>query len=266
MIAFLLVKYAVKRNMKRRSPSNLKKEYGYTLIIYILMQLSGLAAYPLLFKAGLSMGIEPAVLKEQIPGYWLLASFTIALLLILWILRKNGENSLDRSEPLPVGKSLFWAIFGVFLAMLAQNIAIRIEMMLGIEMGSENTETIIQVIEIVPATMIAAAVVGPILEEIVFRKIIFGSLYRRFGFFLSALISSLIFSVAHMELEHILLYGAMGFTFAFLYVKTKRLIVPIFAHVAMNSLVVMVQYLFADDIERMMKEAEQLQNFIHWLM
>ena len=98
-----------------------------------------------------------------------------------------------------------------------------------------------RIIDSAPFVILVVSIIGPILEEIVFRKIIFGSLYQRFGFFISALVSSLIFAVAHMDFVHILLYASMGFTFAFLYVKTKRILVPIFAHVAMNTLVVILQ-------------------------
>ncbi|MFK2827194.1 CPBP family intramembrane metalloprotease [Bacillus sp. B190/17] len=244
----------------------MKKEYGYILIAYLLMQLSSLVAYPLLLKAGLSFGIELQTLRNLIPGYWLVFSFTVTLLIVLLILRKETRNNrLERTAPLSAGQSAGWAVAGVFLALIGQRIAMAIETALGIEMGSENTKMIIQIIELVPAMMIATAVFGPILEEIVFRKIIFGSLYEKFPFWVSALISSVIFAVAHAELEHLLIYSAMGFTFAFLYVKTKRLLVPIFAHVAMNSLVVIIQYFYADDVERMLKEAEQMQSFASWL-
>ncbi|MBM7650512.1 membrane protease YdiL (CAAX protease family) [Bacillus ectoiniformans] len=245
----------------------MKKEYGYILIAYILMQLSGFVGYPLVFKAGQFLGMDAVKMKELVPGYWLVISFSLTLLIVWLILRKTNRTSkLERMEPLPVGQSVFWAVIGVFLALFAQRIAIAIEAALGIEMGSQNTESIIQIIELVPAVMIAASVIGPILEEIVFRKILFGSLYEKYSFTVSALISSVIFSLAHMELEHTILYASMGFTFAFLYVKTKRIIVPICAHVAMNSLVVVVQYFYADEIEKMMKEAEQMQQMILWFM
>ena len=65
-----------------------------------------------------------------------------------------------------------------------------------------------------------------------------------------------------MEPQHILLYSAMGFTFAFLYVKTKHILVPIFAHVAMNTLVVVIQSVYKDEIDELIREAESLQNFI----
>ena len=55
----------------------------------------------------------------------------------------------------------------------------------------------------------------------------------------------------------------MGLVFAFVYVKTKRIIVPIAAHVAMNTLVAIAQVLVSNEqIQEMIKEAEKMQGFI----
>jgi uncharacterized protein len=242
-----------------------KKHFLYCLAVYILMQLSGVVGVPLLYYIGVEyLDQAPKHLEEVLPGYWLIISFSVSLVVIWFILNKSKDDQtrLERSQPLSMGLSLLLAIGGVFMAFFAQGIAIQIEYALGIEMGSENTEMIIDIIETVPISMMVAAVIGPILEEIVFRKIIFGSLYERFPFFLSALISSVIFAFAHFEPEHVILYSAMGFTFAFLYVVSKRIIVPIIAHVSMNTMVVLMQSIFREDIEKLMKEAENLPGFI----
>jgi membrane protease YdiL (CAAX protease family) len=172
------------------------------------------------------------------------------------------NNRSFRKQGGSVSESVIWAIVGIFLALFAQYAAAIIENLLGVEMGSENTKEILTIIEAFPLAIIVTSIIGPILEEIVFRKIIFGSLHNRYNFFISALISSVIFAAAHMEFQHILLYSAMGFTFAFLYVKTKSIFVPIFAHVAMNTLVVLVQSVYKDDIERLQRDAKAVQNFI----
>src|SRR5690625_6728173 len=65
-------------------------------------------------------------------------------------------------------------------------------------------------------------IISPILEEIVFRKVIFGAIYKRTNFFIGAAASSLIFALIHGEPKHLLIYASMGFVFAFVYVKTKR--------------------------------------------
>ncbi|MBY0099529.1 CPBP family intramembrane glutamic endopeptidase [Mesobacillus maritimus] len=240
----------------------MKKEYGFILIAYIIMQLSSYIGVPLVLLIGTAMGKSTVEMQSLSIPYWLVISFVATLFIVLYLLRGEMKTGNELRNAAPVPTSIAWAIFGVFLALFAQNIAARIEMALGIEMGSENTEQIIHLIETFPIVILISSVIGPILEEIVFRKIIFGSLHKRLGFVLSALISSVIFALAHFEPEHVILYSAMGFTFAYLYVKTKRILVPIFAHVAMNTMVVLVQSVFREDLERLIKKAEQIQSFI----
>jgi len=228
-----------------------KKEYGYILIAYILMQLSSFIGVPLVYRIGIRAGQDPVFMRQAAPGYWIVISFSITLIIILLILRKARTDALlVRKAPASPGESIVWAIAGVFLALFAQGITANIEANLfGVDPGSKNTENILQIIKTFPASMLVSSIFGPILEEIVFRKIIFGSLYKRFSFWIAATISSVIFAMAHMEFEHILLYSAMGFTFAFLYVRTGRILVPIFAHVAMNTLVVVVQLFYRDQLQ-----------------
>ncbi|WML29250.1 type II CAAX endopeptidase family protein [Neobacillus sp. OS1-32] len=235
----------------------MKKEYWIILIVYIAMQFSGIIGMPLLVR-GLKIDRVMAL------PIWLIISFTLALIIILFILRKDSHarGPKGTGQGSSIGHSIIWAVSGFFLALFSQYAAAIIEQLLGIHMGSENTQQILNIIDIFPQAMIVTSIIGPILEEIVFRKIIFGSLYRRFNFIISALISSVIFALAHMEPEHIILYSAMGLTFAFLYVKTNRIIVPIFAHVMMNTLVVLVQTVYRDDIERLQRDLESIQNFI----
>ena len=228
------------------------------IIVYIAMQFSSLIGVPLFIFGFKYFGINQ---RLAVPS-WLLASFTVALLIIIFILRKERNNRSFNKNGGSVGNSVLWAFCGIFLALFAQYVAAIIENLLGVKMGSENTKDILTIIEAFPLAIIVTSIIGPILEEIVFRKIIFGSLHNRFNFFISALISSVIFAAAHMEFQHILLYSAMGFTFAFLYVITKSIFVPIFAHVAMNTFVVLVQSVFKDDIERLQRQAEAVQNFI----
>ncbi|CAM3894851.1 CPBP family intramembrane glutamic endopeptidase [Cytobacillus oceanisediminis] len=242
----------------------MKKEYWIILIAYIAMQLSSLFGVPLIMLIADFLGQNPENMHILAVAYWLVISFTITLVITLLLLRKEMKMGLAPRDASSAASAAGWAIGGIFLALIAQATAASIENMIGVEMGSENTQQIIRIIEASPVVILISSVVGPILEEIVFRKIIFGSLYKRFNFFLSALISSVIFALAHFEPEHILLYSAMGFTFAFLYVKTKRIIVPIFAHVAMNTLVAVIQ-LNQGNLEKWMKEMENVQSFISFI-
>ena len=236
----------------------MKKEYGLVLLAYIMMQLSSFIGIPIIIYIGALFGQSLPQMERLAVPYWLVISFVGTLALVVYFLRHefNERNQLNSRL------SVIWAIAGVFMAFFAQAFAARVEAMLGIEPGSENTQQIIRIIESFPIVILVSSIVGPILEEIIFRKIIFGALFKRMNFFFSALLSSTIFALAHFDFEHILLYSAMGFTFAFLYVKTNRIIVPIFAHVAMNTYVVIIQIVYKEEIEKILRAKENIQSFI----
>ncbi len=220
------------------------------------MQFSSILGVPVLYE----LGVRP---EEVAIAYWLIFSFFTAMIIILFLLRKDMQIDNYREDQSPLSVAIIWSIIGVFLALFAQGIAATIEnKVFGIELGSENTEFLVEVASVTPLFIIVTSIFGPILEEIIFRKLLFGNLQKRFNFFISALLSSIVFAIVHMDFTHILIYSAMGFTFAFLYVKTKRILVPIFAHVAMNTLVVVVQLLFKDDLDKYKQQVETMQSFI----
>jgi membrane protease YdiL (CAAX protease family) len=198
---------------------------------------------------------------ERIPGIWSMFSFTTGLLIIILLLLPEIRNRHEVRGRSSRGEAIRWSIIGVFFVFAAQYAAALIEMfLLGIEPGSENTETIVEFAKAFPAFIIVISVIGPILEEIVFRLVIFGALYKRFNFWISGILSSLIFAAVHMDFTHLLVYTAMGLVFAYLYVKTKRILVPIIAHVAINLFVSIVNVLLADQIEDWMEQLEQLEK------
>lgn len=220
----------------------MNKQYWLIIITYALMQLSGIIGINLLLVLGVGSNQPSEYAIQEASGYWTLISFTLALLIVLFLLRKE----IGMRHNAEVFKMIQWSFLGVLLALAAQSLAALVENRLfGIEPGSENTKFLLDLMKITPLLFVAITVIGPILEEIVFRKIIFGSLAPNIGFFLSAIISSLVFGALHMDFSHILIYTSMGLVFAYLYVKTRQIMVPIMAHVLMNSLVVLSQTVFA---------------------
>jgi membrane protease YdiL (CAAX protease family) len=223
------------------------------------MQFSGYLGIPVLKQLG--------VPHSQLFGLWGTISFAGALFIILYMLLPEMRSRHNFGGRVSKGSAVAWAIGGIFLAYASQIIASLIEYnVLGIQPGSENTKELVDITKHVPYFMVVTAIIGPILEEIIFRKIIFGSLHKRFNFIISALISSVIFAAVHMDFKHLLIYTAMGFTFAYLYVRTQRLLVPIMAHAAMNTLVLIVQVFLADKIQEMEKHMETAQTIIGGLL
>lgn len=222
-------------------------------VLYIGSQLSSAIPALMYRNDGLT---KAELLGKAVP--FMIGAFIIATLLTFiinhWII---NETELEKSRKEKWSYTLLWIIAGFFLALFSQMIMNMINVyVLNQPIESQNTNHIMSLAKQFPLFIILISIVGPIMEEFVFRKIIFGELYdwiklpRWAAFIIAGLISGFIFSAAHQDFDHTLIYMGMAFVFAGLYVATRRIIVPILAHMLMNSFVVIMQLMFADKIEQ----------------
>lgn len=228
------------------------KRYWWVLIVYLFAQFSVIVFAPTLY---LLLPLD----EIQAGIYGNILGFILGLIIILYILRTElRTQSRDAASTWGV---ILWSIIGVFMAYFTQAIAVMIEVtFFGIQVGSENTAALMEMTRIAPLFILITAIVAPILEEIVFRKILFGVFYKRTNFFIAATLSAFIFGIIHGEPMHILIYASMGYVFAYLYVKTKRIIVPIIVHMTLNTITVVSQLsLTPEQIEEIERQWENLQ-------
>ena len=83
-------------------------------------------------------------------------------------------------------------------------------------------------------------IAAPIIEEILFRGIIFKSLHRISPAWVAILVSSLLFGAYHMNIVQIVYATFMGLIAGIIYEKKNNLIFPILVHLA-NNLIAAVQ-------------------------
>jgi uncharacterized protein len=82
---------------------------------------------------------------------------------------------------------------------------------------------------------------GPIIEEIVYRKILFGFLNIKFGFWPAAVCSSLIFALGHFSVQRVLAYFIVGMIFCYISSKNSSNVPNTYAHIALNYAALVAQ-------------------------
>lgn len=238
-----------------------KKTALYVLLIYIVMQLSGkylLKPFHSVVMSTTGLPHEQAVFIT--PGWYIAVSFAIALILSL-ILTSRDKAFWDvyPGEKASIPVTIVWGVVGFFLVFFGQMIGAAIEMIVfGIEGGSQNTADIVSIAKGAPIAILAIVVFGPILEEFVFRRVIFGSLVQTTNFWVAAIVSAIFFALIHFDFTHILLYTICGLIFAFLYHQTKRIWASIIAHIMLNGFVTFVQF-YAEPLQKFLEEAQKMQ-------
>ncbi|MGM0213456.1 lysostaphin resistance A-like protein [Enterococcus sp. AZ109] len=167
-------------------------------------------------------------------------SYIVGALLLIFYWRKSQPLSLEKSSRrFPI--AVMYGIAGIFLSMMLQMVLLQIEIRLTNQpIMSQNTQDIIQLIRENSVFVIATTIAGPIMEEMIFRRAIFGELSERFGFLFPAIISSFLFALAHQD-GHYLLYGGLGLFFCWLFARTGKIWTSMITHVGMNLLVVLTQ-------------------------
>ena len=216
----------------------------YILLTYIFV--FQLSSFVLLLPGvhDFVFGLVDAPADEKgaiLTGWWSFIFGILSLIIIaLLVLRDKNFFRIFDGEKATTSQAIGWGILGFFMVLIGQAVGVNIEVKLGIEAGSENTSSLVEIAKLAPVMIIVISIIGPILEEFVFRRVIFGSFFQVWGFWLSAIVSAIVFAAIHFDFTHILLYTICGLIFAFLYYKTKRLLTSIVAHVLLNSFVSVV--------------------------
>ena len=82
------------------------------------------------------------------------------------------------------------------------------------------------------ATLILLA---PVVEETIFRGLLFGALVRPLGVFFGALVSAVLFGAVHLDLVLFSTFVVLGFVNALAYAATENLTVPVILHAINNT-------------------------------
>jgi len=116
--------------------------------------------------------------------------------------------------------------------------------------GSEilpTVNTVIAEIATTPSRMLLAVLVigvlAPLVEELVFRGLLYGWVEGRFGGVVALIVSSLAFAAAHVEPIHVALVLPIGVLLGWTRMRTGSLWPAIAAHIANNTVAVVASYL-----------------------
>ena len=198
--------------------------------------------------------------SQRLPG-WAMLSFVVVApligLLLFWLLPERSNLlvlsgffgtcllalviavlPLGRKAPValglrPVGwRPVLFAVLGTtVLSFAVSQLGPQPEGVKQVTEGLQGTARILQ-------TLAVLGLLAPIVEELVFRGLLYGWLAGRWNNLVAFVLSSLAFAAAHTEPLHILLVLPLGFWFGWLRWRTGSLVPTIVAHIINNTIAV----------------------------
>ncbi len=138
-------------------------------------------------------------------------------------LRKNFSTSISLKQV------FLFSLLGITLSLTINSIFIFTNFINPLFISSGVDDLIIYIIAYI-IRIFTSCIIGPFIEEILFRGILFNFLSKRINIILSALITTVIFSLIHFNIPLCVFALVTGFFFVYFYIKTNNLFIPIIMH------------------------------------
>lgn len=177
----------------------------------------------------------------------------ISVLLISKYIYNGKFNSIDASSKKGLRESFLFSVVILILTIIFFFVFSKfLTYILGVVIKSKNSEMILHSLKYTKFTVFISVFTGPMFEEIVYRKILFGYLYdllsgcnKYVRFITSALVSSIIFGATHDGVFHLAMiyYVIYGIIFSSVYFYTKRISASMTVHV-LNNLFLAIMNIF----------------------
>ena len=211
----------------RRRLSRIGLAYCLFFVISFVLQFI-LAILLMLLTPDFSNSTLATWLLSMVPMY--LFAFPVYWLLIRRI-------PAERPATMRLHTRDFFVFFLISYALMyATNlISVLINTLTDLILGSSSTAGATEIIEASPLYLVVifAVIIGPIVEEIMFRGLLLPRL-SVFGERFAIAVSALLFALFHGNLAQFFYAFALGLVFGFVYSKTGRLRYPILLHMLIN--------------------------------
>lgn len=144
----------------------------------------------------------------------------------------------------PAVKYLYVILFGVIIS-LAYNSLFELFSVSEISDGFNSVSSAIESSPVI-WQILATVVAAPVVEELVFRGLIYKRLRRHYNAVLCALVSSIVFGITHGNIVQFLYAFIVGMALAYVFEKYNNLWAPILLHAMANLTAVTIAGVIAD--------------------
>jgi len=191
---------------------------------------------------------ERELLNENISNISFIVLYGIQVLLMMgtvWFFALHRRKARLRDLGLKhysIGKTLWYTLISLIAIFAISFIYIIImSMVLGIEAPASKIETLILNRSVSNTVLlIVVSFIGPIIEEIFFRGFLYSAFKKNWGILPALFLSSILFSLVHLEVYSFVPLFIIGWLLAYIYEKTKSLFPAIFLHAIYNLILILI--------------------------
>lgn len=199
---------------------------------------------------------QPSHIGKPMYGVLAIVLSIIVFIVVMWLVKKrNQKSSLEIKQPVTFKKGVLFTIGMIILLPIIQFIFTTLNgyLFTPTNGGTQNNQAIEEMLKnpsIFVFTVISSVLLAPLLEELIFRRVLINQIPRKATvlFVIRVVVSILLFGLLHVmgELGNgvamilpILTYLTIGTILTVIYIRTGSLFYSIMGHIINNSLAVL---------------------------
>lgn len=206
--------------------------------------------YPVLLVLIAQMLFPQQLVNGYLPAWYQFLFYLLFLVGMIYMCKDFLQNEWHHFKTsINIKKWLKQLLFYFFIIYISNVVLSVILSFLTTQDTSANQDALQTMLEHTPFLTISVALVfAPIVEELVFRGVIF-NFFKNKGFFIAALVSSLLFGFIHImpnsisDIPFVVVYATMGWVIAYSYHKTGNIYTSMTLHF-MNNFIALVGMFF----------------------
>lgn len=229
--------------------SILLKSFGW-MVLYLGLQIvtAGIITPMYISSIDYSKDIIEEI-DRILPNAVLLSVIFSGLLfgVIYWLRYRKSHKEQPRMRTLAITpKTMVLSVVIGFAMVFVSNLILALfnplTMMVGMDFYMEQLNLISQLISgtALPLAIVSVGIIGPIVEEVIFRGLIFYYFQKRYSVKTAIIIQAILFGVIHLNLAQASYAMIIGIFLGFAYVYTQSIWVPIIIHVVNNIVAIFV--------------------------
>ena len=163
-----------------------------------------------------------------------ICNYVLPLPIFLYLMNKFESSEIEK-ESVDLKTFIKYIAITITLMLIGNLIGIILTTIIGGAIQSEISNPVENLINSTNIWLNLAliSIIGPIFEEILFRKILIDKTIK-YGARISIIISALLFGLFHGNVNQFFYAFLMGGVFAYVYIKTVKIIYPIILHLIVN--------------------------------
>lgn len=215
------------------SPKKILSRAGFALLILAVVYNGSQIAISYLLDSFFPSIVEKNWFNVALTAVTMLGIAFPLYYLLMKRIPDTPKREVVKLKPARFIKMFFICVAAMYIANILSSI---LTVMIALSKG--DTELYNPVIDIMEngsfvVTLIYVAFIAPIMEELIFRKLLLNKL-RRFGDITAILMSGIAFGLLHMNLSQFLYATVLGCVFAYITIKTNTIKYSIILHMMIN--------------------------------